>query len=83
MLGSQSNPPIPMSAVIAGELEIYGSHGMQAADYPRLLKLIVSGIIEPSRLVSDTLSLSQGAKLLTEFDRYPNQGITVIDMLRS
>jgi alcohol dehydrogenase len=82
MLGSQSNPPIPMSAVIAGELEIYGSHGMQAVDYPRMLKLIESKAIDPSRLVSDTVSLSQGAKLLTELDWYPNQGITVIDMLQ-
>ena len=83
MLGSQSNPPIPMSAVIAGELEIYGSHGMQAIDYPRILNLIASGAIAPSRLVSNTVSLQQGAKLLTELDTYPNQGITVIDMSRS
>lgn len=82
MLGSQSNPPIPMSAVIAGELEIYGSHGMQAIDYPRMLKLIASGALAPSRLVSDTVSLTQGAKLLTELDTYPNPGITVIDMTR-
>jgi len=80
MLGSQSNPPIPMSAVIAGELEIYGSHGMQAVDYPRMLKLIESHAMDPSRLVSDTVSLSRGAKLLTELGRYPNSGITVIDM---
>lgn len=82
MLGSQSNPPIPMSAVIARELEIYGSHGMQAIDYPRMLKWIASGALDPSRLVSDTVSLSQGAKLLTELNTYPNQGITVIDMTR-
>ncbi len=80
MLGSQSNPPIPMSNVIAGELEIYGSHGMQALDYPRMLRMIESGAIDPSRLVSDTVTLQQGAKLLTEFDRFPNHGITVIQL---
>jgi alcohol dehydrogenase len=68
--------------VIAGELEIYGSHGMQAVDYPKMLKIIASGAMDPSRLVSDTVSLSQGAKLLTEMATYPNQGITVIDILR-
>lgn len=82
MLGSQSNPPVPMSAVIAGELEIYGSHGMQAIDYPRMLRLIASGALDPSRLVTDTVSLSRGAKLLTEMGNYPNRGITVIDMTR-
>jgi alcohol dehydrogenase len=80
MLGSQSNPPIPMSAVIAGELEILGSHGMQAVEYPRMLSWIASGAIAPARLVSNTVSLAQGATLLTEMDTYPHPGITVIDM---
>lgn len=80
MLGSQSNPPIPMSAVIAGELEIYGSHGMQAIDYPRMLRMIASGTLDPSHLVTDTVSLAEGAQLLTKLGNYPNQGITVIAM---
>jgi alcohol dehydrogenase len=82
MLGSQSNPPIPMSTVIAGELEIYGSHGMQSIDYPRMLRLIASGALAPDRLVTDIVSLQRGAQLLIELDKYPNPGITVIDMTR-
>ncbi len=81
MLGSQSDPPIPMSAVIAGELEIYGSHGMQAIDYPRMLRLIALGTLAPARLVTDVVSLQRGAALLTELDKYPNPGITVIDLM--
>jgi alcohol dehydrogenase len=34
MLGSEADPPIPMGAVIGNELEILGSHGMQAFEYP-------------------------------------------------
>lgn len=78
MLGNQSDPPIPMAAVIAKELEIYGSHGMQAFEYGRLLSMIETGTLQPSKLISDTVSLDQGAGLLTRMDNFPNTGITVI-----
>ena len=34
MLGDHSHPSIPMDKVIARELEIVGSHGIQAYQYP-------------------------------------------------
>ncbi|MFM7924991.1 MAG: zinc-binding dehydrogenase, partial [Planctomycetaceae bacterium] len=43
LAGQESNPPVPMSLVIAGELEILGSHGMQAFEYPRMLRMISAG----------------------------------------
>lgn len=80
MLGEQSNPPIPMAAVIAKELEIYGSHGMQPIEYGRLFAMIERGLLAPQRLVSDTVSLEQGAQILTRFSDFPNAGISVIDL---
>lgn len=79
MLGDQANPPIPMSAVIANELKIYGSHGMQSVDYPSMLNLISRGLLTPSTLVLDTVSLAEGADILQRFATFPNTGITVID----
>ncbi len=38
LLGPDSTPPLPMDQVVAKELEIYGSHGMAAADYPAMLQ---------------------------------------------
>ena len=35
--------PLPMDVVVAHELEIYGSHGMAAADYPPMLALVADG----------------------------------------
>ena len=34
LLGEDSTPPLP-GPVVAQELEIYGSHGMAAREYPR------------------------------------------------
>ena len=36
-------PAVPMDLVIAHELQLLGSHGMAAHDYPRLLALVGSG----------------------------------------
>ena len=80
MLGDQANPSIPMGAVIAKELEIYGSHGMQAFEYSRLLAMIETGSLQPSKLISDTVTLDEGAELLTRMNDFPNAAITVIEI---
>ena len=37
------HPRVPMARVIAWELDVLGSHGMAAADYPAMLSLIEQG----------------------------------------
>lgn len=77
-LGSQADPPIPMSAVIARELQVFGSHGLQAHEYHRLFAMIRSGAVTPGVLISDTVDLETGARLLTQMDEFPGDGVTVI-----
>ena len=72
---------IPMGTVIARELEILGSHGMQARRYPEMLKMILDGRLEPNRLVTRTISLSEVATALPEMGTIPTAGVTVIDRL--
>jgi alcohol dehydrogenase len=79
MLGEHAAPPIPMEPVIMGELEILGSRGMPATDYPRVFELISSGAVDPFRLVTRTVDLEEGARLLTEMGAYRGVGVTVID----
>lgn len=35
--------PLPMDLVVARELEIYGSHGMAARDYPAMMAMVADG----------------------------------------
>lgn len=79
LLGPDSDPPIPMSSVIGGELQLMGSHGMQASAYPRMLRMIESGALTPQRLIHDRVSLEEGAELLPRMDHFPGTGVTVID----
>jgi alcohol dehydrogenase len=68
-----------MDLVIARELEIYGSHGIQAHRYGALLGMVEAGLLEPQRLVSSRLTLEEGIEHLTRMDSFPGTGIAVID----
>lgn len=79
LAGDQSNPPIPMADVIAKELEILGSHGMQASRYPAIFDLIEKGKLFPEKLVEGTVDITEGIKLLTQMDSFTTNGIMVIN----
>src|SRR6266542_3074377 len=77
--GAASTPPIPMDQVIARELEIYGSHGMAAHEYPAMLALITSGALRPERLVGRVIGLEDAGAALAAMDRPTSTaGMTVI-----
>ena len=78
MLGPDEAPPVPMSRVIAAELEIVGSHGMAAHDYPTMLAEITAGTLSPQRLVQHRIDLSEAPARLAALDQQPGNGITVI-----
>ncbi|WP_018912950.1 zinc-dependent alcohol dehydrogenase family protein [Thiomonas sp. FB-6] len=78
MLGEHAEPAVPMSRVIAHELEIVGSHGMQAHRYGTMFAMMDSGKLDPARLVGRTVSLEQSIDVLTSMDAFPGVGVTVV-----
>ncbi|MFI7481282.1 zinc-binding dehydrogenase [Kocuria sp. M1R5S2] len=73
------HPRVPMARVIGWELDLLGSHGMAAADYPGMMSLIEQGALQPQRLVERTIGLEEAAALLPAFDRATVAGMTMID----
>jgi alcohol dehydrogenase len=69
---------MPMARVIAWELDLLGSHGMAAKDYPEMLALVASGTLNPSQLVKREISIEEGAVALAELDKQAVGGITII-----
>jgi alcohol dehydrogenase len=70
---------IPTGLVVANELEILGSHGMQAHRYPQMLEMMASGRLQPQRLIGRTIGLADAAEALVTMDRFREVGMTVID----
>jgi alcohol dehydrogenase len=79
LAGDDHRPRLPMERVIGWELEILGSHGMQAFKYPEMLELITSGKLEPQRLIGKTIALEEAPAALEAMTDFGSVGITVID----
>ncbi|SDT23545.1 alcohol dehydrogenase [Actinoplanes derwentensis] len=75
-------PRVPMARVIGWELDVLGSHGMAAADYPEMMALIEQGRLEPQHLIERTIGLAEAAALLPGFDNATVAGMTMIDPAR-
>jgi alcohol dehydrogenase len=71
-------PVVPMDVVVARELQVLGSHGMAAHDYPRLLALVAAGRLPLARLVGRTLPLDAGPAALAEVGSATAAGVTVL-----
>lgn len=79
LLGPDAARALPMGRVIAWELEVYGSHGMAAHEYPAMLDRIASGDLDPSRLVGRTIGLDEAPAALAALGSGTGgSGMTVI-----
>jgi len=82
LLADQSSPPLPMDRVVAWELEIVGSHGIQAHAYGRMMEMILSGKLRPEQLIGKRVTLAESLRELANMNSFEGTGVTVIDRLR-
>jgi alcohol dehydrogenase len=78
MVGDDVAPAVPMWRLHAYEIELFGSHGMQAWRYPSMLAMIAEGRLDPASLVTETLDLHSGVAHLMAMDTFPGTGFAVI-----
>ena len=75
--------PLPMDLVIARELEVYGSHGMAARDYPAMMRLVADGTLRPGLLVGDVIGLEDAGRALAAMSGIKDvAGMTVVKLGR-
>ncbi|MCH8570043.1 zinc-dependent alcohol dehydrogenase family protein [Nesterenkonia sp. AY15] len=70
---------VPMARAIAWELDLLGSHGMAATDYPGMLALIAEGTLRPQDLIERVVGLEEAATLLPAMQRSATPGMTMIN----
>jgi alcohol dehydrogenase len=71
-------PDLPLDRVIGWELDVLGSHGMAAADYPEMLAMVATGRLRPQQLVGSSVGFAEAARLLETADTAPPTGIAVL-----
>ena len=83
MTADATRAPVPWDRIVAQEITLHGSHGMSARHYPELMKMVAEGRLDPARLVTQTLPLSEAPSALTGESAFAHAGITVIDRFTS
>ncbi|MFM2280939.1 MAG: hypothetical protein RLZZ444_3170 [Pseudomonadota bacterium] len=78
MTGAHAQPITPIGKIIAHELEVYGSHGMQAWRYSAMMDMLETGKIAPQKLIGRHISLSEAVDGLVNLDKATDIGISVI-----
>ncbi len=78
---AQGFSPIPMDRVIAGELHILGSHGIQAHEYPEMLRMILASRLDLGLLVGKRIGLDDVPDALAAMNDPvpPHAGVTVAE----
>jgi len=77
LLGPASAPPLPMDLVIGRELEIYGSHGMAARDYPAMMAMVADGTLRPGAAIGQVIGLEDVGQALAAMNGPGSVGMTV------
>lgn len=80
----QGVPPIPMHRVIADELRILGSHGLQAHEYPAMLDFVARTGMDLGQLIGRRIGLAGAPAALSEMDETVpvRAGVTVVELPR-
>ena len=81
---AQGIAPIPMHRVIGGELEIVGIHGLQAHEYPEMLRVVETAGIDLEGMIGRRVGLDDVPAVLAEMnDPVPARaGVTVVEFAR-
>lgn len=72
--------PLPADLIVGKELTIVGSMGMQARCYPEMLRMVEAGVINPSSLVTQEVTMEQIGDVLEEMSQFNTLGYSVINM---
>ncbi|MBU2074940.1 MAG: zinc-binding dehydrogenase [Actinobacteria bacterium] len=68
---------VPLARAVAWELDLLGSHGMAASDYPPMLAMVSDGRLRPDLLVGRAVDLDEAAALLPHLDSAVTTGMVV------
>jgi len=79
MAAESKETALPMGWVMFNELELIGSHGMQAHVYGPMLEMIMAGKLQPAKLISHTVTLEESLTVLQSMGDSPPTGVVVVD----
>jgi alcohol dehydrogenase len=79
-VGKHVEPGIPLLEIVySRQISLMGTRGIAASRFPALLAMIAAGRLDPGRLITSRIDLSEAGAALAAMDGYKGTGVTVID----
>ena len=69
----------PIDVMLAKELTVVATNGMQPARYDVMLNMITAGKLDPMKLITRTIPLEETGPVMAAMDGYATTGFVVID----
>lgn len=69
---------LPVDVMVARELELVGTIGMQPQRYPAMLNMVESGKLTPGQMVTSVISVDEAAGVIDSMHGYGTVGTTVV-----
>ena len=83
-LGKHAAPSVPLlETVYARQISIFGTRGIAASRFSALLGMIAGGRLDPARMITKRIALSEAGAALQAMDGYTGVGVTVIDKMNA
>ncbi len=77
-----ATPPIPLlETVYSRQISIMGTRGIAASRFTSLLGMIAAGRLDPARMITKRIGLSEAGAALEAMNGYTGVGVTVIDSM--
>lgn len=70
---------LPIDIILLNELRLFGAFGLQAHRYDTMLAMCEAGVLDPGKVVSQTVELDGITPVLEAMGRYDTVGIVAID----
>ncbi|MBB2180430.1 zinc-binding dehydrogenase [Gluconacetobacter tumulicola] len=70
---------LPIDIILLNELRLFGAFGLQAHRYDTMLAMCEAGVLDPGKVVSQTVELDRITPVLEAMGRYDTVGIVAID----
>lgn len=71
--------PLPIDVILLNELKLFGAFGMQGQRYGTMLAMCEAGILQPGKVVHQTVGLNGISGVLEAMGTYDTTGVVVID----
>jgi len=69
----------PVDIIVARELHVIGTIGMQPQRYPVMLRMVESGKLSPGKLVTRTIPIEEAGTVLASMGKFGTLGATVVN----